>query len=140
MAQRPVALCALLIAVVAFAIGTTTGCSTTPAPTSSLAYLKALEGSRELDSKAVIACTQGYTPEPKPLAARDSTLRFVRTLVRGTLEYKRDSILTSSRQGYAAICIFKTTDNGKTVTVGAYHLTPPSDGVGSGDGGGLLEW
>jgi hypothetical protein len=138
--QRPVVLRSLLICLVALAIGTTTGCSTAPKPTSSLGYLKALERSHQLDSKAVKACTQGYTPEPKPLAARDSTLRFVRTLMRGTSEYKRDSILTSRRQGYAAICIFKTTDNGKPVTIGAYHLTPPSDGVGSGDGGGLLEW
>jgi hypothetical protein len=121
------------------AITTVSGCAA--AQPSTLQYLKALESSHELDAKAVKACTQGYTPKQEPLAARNATLSFVRKIMFGSPELQKDSILSSHRQGYAAICIFKTTDYGKPVTVGEYHLTPPNDGSGgAGDGGGILEW
>ena len=127
----------LFVAVIA--ICTATGCAA--AQPSTLQYLKALESSHELDAKAVKSCTQGHTPKQEPLAARNSTLRFLRKIMFGSPELKRDSILSSHRQGYAAICIFKTTDYGKPVTVGNYQLTPPNDGSGgAGDGGGILEW
>ena len=115
-----------------------TGCAA--APPTTFGYLKALEQSHELDTKAVKACTQGYTPKPVLLAARDSTLRALRKIMMGDPELARDSILSSNRQGYAAICIVKTTEYGKPLTAGEYHLTPPSDGVGGADGGGILEW
>jgi hypothetical protein len=116
-----------------------TGCA--PVHPSALEYLKSLANSHQLDTKAVRACTQGITPKPELLAARDSTLRFVRTLMAENAELVRDSILSSNRQGFAAICVVKTTDSGKPVSAGEYHLTPPSDGSnGAGDGGGLVEW
>jgi hypothetical protein len=120
------------------AITTVSGCAA--AQPSTLQYLKALEDSHELDAEAVQACTQGYTPEREPLAARNSTLRFVRKIMLGSPELKRDFILSSKREAYAAICVFTTTDQGKPVTVGEYHLTPPSHGAGAADGGGILEW
>ncbi len=129
----------LCLFVVVIAICMTTGCATSRPST--LQYLKTLESSHELDAKAVRACTQGYTPKPKLLAAKNSTLRAVRKIMLGSPELKRDSILNSDRQGYAAICISKTRDYGKPVTVGDYHLSPPNDGSGGGgDGGGILEW
>jgi hypothetical protein len=129
----------LLLCLTAVAIFAATGCSAMPKPTSGLAYLKALENSHELDTKAVKACTQGYTPKPSFLAARNSTLAFVRKLVPEP-ELARDTILSGAHQGYAAICIARATDRGKRVTFAEYHLTPPGDGVGSADGGGILEW
>ena len=137
-ARRSKVLRTFSLCVAAFAICTATGCA--PAQPSTLQYLKALESSHELDAKAVKACTQGYTPKPEPLAAKDSTLRSVRKIMFGSPELQRDSILSSDRQGYAAVCIFKTMDYGKPVTVGAYYLAPPSDGIGGADGGGILEW
>lgn len=127
----------LSLCIASVAVITATGCAAQPS--SELGYLKTLQRSHELDAKAVQSCTQGYSPKPKPLAAQDSTLRSIRKLMSGSAQLSHDPILSSNRQGYASICILKSTDNGRSVTVAEYHLTPPH-GSGGADGGGILEW
>jgi hypothetical protein len=103
-------------------------------------------GSQRRNHRVLLLCltavanfaATGCSAMPKPTSFL-ATLAFVRKLVPEP-ELARDTILSGAHQGYAAICIARATDRGKRVTFAEYHLTPPGDGVGSADGGGILEW
>lgn len=108
----------------------TASCTAPSAPLSGPEYLKSLENSHTLDSKAEKVCTKDAgTPVEKPVVAADSTLNFVRKLqLPGYAARMGDSDLTGKKQGYAAICLFKTTNYGKPVTVWGYYLPDGDSG------------
>jgi hypothetical protein len=108
------------------------GCAS-PVSFSATRYLDSLESSHRLDSKADELCTQqAGTPVKKPIVAADGTLSLVRRLEEpGFAARQKDPILTTNQQGYAAICLFDTTNFGQPVKLWVYAVP--------GRGGGTIE-
>jgi hypothetical protein len=94
------------------------------------AYLAGLERSHRVDPRAKKVCTQDQVdpfssskPIVEPIVAVNSTLAFIRKLeMPGYAKRVKDSELTGTSQGYAAICLFKTTANGAPIDVWSFAL------------------
>jgi hypothetical protein len=100
------------------------GCATSPTSGSATAYLKSLEDAHQNDSKAKKVCVRSAgTPTKIPLVAVNSTLKLLRKLETPALLARTDdSMLTSDKQGYAAICLFVFTDFGKPTKTWTFAL------------------
>lgn len=128
----------LLLSVAVVVVCTATGCTETPKLTPAQAYLTRLYNKLPVQSRAESVCTQDQkspfaTSKPivDPIVAVNSTIAFVRTLeAPGYAKRTGDEVLSGTTQGYAAICLFKTAQNGAPVNVWSYALP-------SGDSGGI---
>ena len=108
----------------------TSGCVEAAKVTPAEAYLASVQSSHHVDSHAEEVCTKDQvspfsskTPINDPIVAVNSTLAMVRKLeLPGYAKRMGDTELTGASQGYAAICLFKTTDNGAPKEVWTFAL------------------
>lgn len=106
------------------------GCSGAPSSSTGAGYLASIEQAHRADAKAVAVCKADSgrpvlpgAPREKILVAANSSLSFVRQLQgAGFAARTGDGALTGTQEGYAAICLVGTVNDGKKVRLWEYAL------------------